>query len=131
MEEAVEVQVLDPTQYVEVGVVEALKTELATLKTDLNQREADTLIEAALKAGKLLPAQQDWARQLGQSDLAALRAYCDSAQPIAALTGKQTDGLGPKDDPAPTLDEAAMAVCKQMGVDPRAYAETLKQEHRA
>ena len=121
----------DPAQYVEVGVVEALKSELATLKTDLNQREADSLIEAALSAGKLLPAQKDWARQLGQSDLAALKRYCDTAQPIAALTGKQTDKHPPKDDPAPTLDEAALAVCKQMGIDPKAYASTLQQENRA
>lgn len=121
----------DPAQYVEVGVVEALKGELATLKTDLNQREADSLIEAALTAGKLLPAQKDWARQLGQSDLSALKAYCASAEPIAALIGKQTDKHPPKDDPAPALDEAALAVCKQMGVDPTAYADTLKQEHRA
>lgn len=120
----------DPAQYVEVGVVEALKSELATLKTDLNRREAATLIEAAIATGKLLPAQQDWAEQLGQSDLAALKRYCDTAQPIAALAGKQTDKRPPKDDPAPALDEAALAVCKQMGVDPRAYANTL-QEHKA
>ena len=119
----------DPAKYVEVGVVEALKTELAGLKTDLNQREADTLIEAALKAGKLLPAQKDWARKLGQSDFAALKAYCESAAPIAALVGKQTDQRPPKDDPAPALDEAALAVCKQMGVAAADYAKTLKQEH--
>ena len=121
----------DPAKYVEFGVVEALKTELATLKTDLNQREANVLITAALADGRLLPAQKDWAEQLGQSDLAALRAYCDSAAPIAALAGKQTDKLPARDDPAPALDEAALAVCKQMGVDPEAYAATLKQEDRA
>ena len=121
----------DPKQFIEVSVVEALKGELATLKTDLNQREAAGLITAALADGRLLPAQKDWAEQLGRSDLAALKAYCDSAQPIAALTGQQTDKQRPQDDPAPALDEAALAVCKQMGVDPKAYALTLTQEDRA
>ena len=118
-------------------MVEALKTELATLKTDLNQREANGLITAALADGRLLPAQKDWAEQLGQSDFRALRRYCESAAPIAALRGQQTDKRPAQDDPAclgrqaAALDEAALAVCKQMGVDPKAYAKTLQQEDKA
>lgn len=75
-----------------VTAMKSMQAELAALRAQVDGREIDALVTAALTAGKLVPAQEDWARSLGKSDMAALKSYIDTAQPIAALKGKQTDG---------------------------------------
>jgi len=107
-----------------VEAMRGLQNELAALKAGLQDREVDELIAAALAAGTLVPAQEQWARDLGQSDLAALKGYLDTAQPIAALAGQQSRGKTPPDQDAP-LSEIDQAVCKAMGLDEADYRATL------
>lgn len=45
---------------------------------------AEQLIEAALKDGRLLPVQKQWAQELGKADIAALKGYLVGARPIDA-----------------------------------------------
>lgn len=82
----------DPSKYVEASVVETFKSELATLKAGQLARDIEDLVAPALKDGRLLPAQEKWARDLGGTQLAALKTYIESAQPIAALLKRQTNG---------------------------------------
>lgn len=113
----------DPAKYVEVGVVEQLRSEIAVLSASNLGREIDDLVKPALEDGRLFAAQEKWARDLGKKDIAALKAYLDSAQPIAALRGSQTGGQPPaggKDENGLTADE--LAVCKATGVDPKDFA---------
>ncbi len=110
----------DPARFVPIEVVQSLQTEVAALSARINGSEVDAIVDEAIEAGKLLPAQEAWARDLGNKDLAALRAYVETAQPIAALTGTQTGGQPPSGgDGELTADE--LAICKAMGVDPEAY----------
>lgn len=95
----------DPARYVPVAALTAVQTELAALQAKIAGDELDALIQAGLKDGRLLPALADWARDLGQRNLDALRAYLDKAQPIAALTRMQTAGRTPATAPA-TLNRA-------------------------
>ena len=69
----------------EVGVVEDLKKSVATLTAQNTARAVDDLVKPALEDGRLLPAQERWARDLGAKDIASLTAYLKDAQPIAAL----------------------------------------------
>lgn len=113
----------DPAKYVGVEVVEQLRTDIAKLSATNAAREVDELVAPALDDGRLLPAQEKWARDLGKSDIAALRSYLDSAQPIAALRGSQTGGKTPaggKDENGLTADE--LEVCAATGVAPKDYA---------
>lgn len=123
---ALKAQSPDPAKYVPVETFESLKTEVATLKGAQVASEVDTLVTAGLAAGKLLPAQESWARELGAKDVAALTSYLAQTPAIAALKGTQTNGKKPEgtDDGEP-LDETALAVCKQMGVNPDDYRKTL------
>jgi len=117
----------DPAKYVAVGVVEDLKNQVAALTAKTVDREVGELVESGLKDGRLLPAQKDWATQLGKKDIAALTSYLKTAQPIAALTGTQTRGQQPAatDDPnGLTPDE--LAVCTATGVKPEDFAKTKK-----
>lgn len=119
----------DPAKYVPVGVVTELQGQIATLSAQVTGREVDELIAGAIEDGKLLPAMETWARDLGKKDVAALKAYIASAVPVAALKGTQTGGKGQGGGGDGDLDEAALAVCTQMGIDPTEYKKTLEATH--
>lgn len=85
----------DPARFVPVSTVQQLQSEVAALQTQLNQRDVDQLLTAALSDGRLLPAQEAWARKLGGQNVAELQAFLDTVTPIAALTATQTGGKAP------------------------------------
>lgn len=110
-------QVPDPAKYVPVSVVEEIKTSLAALTAKQTGAEIDTTVAAGLADGRLLPAQEKWARDLGKTNLAALTGYLATAQPIAALTGTQTQGKPPAGTATGAqLTPAQLAVCSAMGM---------------
>jgi len=108
----------DPEKYVPVAVVESLKTEVAALTTRIHNDEVADLVSQGIADKKLLKAQEPWALELGKSNIASLRTYLDNAQPIAALSGSQTHGKEPEGK-ATEADETLVAVCSQMGLDPK------------
>ncbi|WP_439861621.1 phage protease [Pseudomonas sp. MBLB4136] len=116
----------DPAKYVPVTVVEDLKKDIAALKATQLGGEVDGLVSAGLADGRLLPAQEKWARELGQKDVAALKTYLEQTPAIAALKGQQSQA---RQAPALTtveqLDAEALAVCKAMGIEPTDYLATL------
>ncbi|WP_051543178.1 phage protease [Thiothrix lacustris] len=116
----------DPAQYVPLTQFEALKGELATLKAHQQQTEVDDLIEVGKSSGKLLAAQEQWARELGNSNVAALRSYLDSTPAIAALKGNQTNGKPPADGGASVaaLTSDELLVAKQLGISPADFAKS-------
>ena len=116
----------DPSKYVPVAALEELRTELAALKVGSIERSIEDLIAPAIADGRIPPSGADgkasaletWARDLGKTNLAALKTYLDTAQPIAALRGSQTGGKPPAAGGIPGLDEQDLAICKQLGVKP-------------
>jgi len=117
----------DPSKFAPVETVEALRSEIATLRTAQNNREVEELVQAGLGDGRILPAQEQWARDLGGKDLAALKSYLSSATPIASLKGTQTGGQAPAGagNAAGELTEAQEAICTSMGLDREAYKKSL------
>ena len=117
----------DPAKFVPVGVVEDLKKDIAALKSNQIEGEVGELVKAGLDDGRLLPAQEKWARDLGKSNVAALKTYLEQTPAIAALKGQQSQGRTVE---TPTtveqLDTEALAVCKAMGLEPADYLATLK-----
>ncbi len=114
----------DPEKYVPIRVVEEMRTEIASLRTAQIESQVDDLVEIALSDGKLLPAQEEWARDLGTKDVAALKSYLDTAQPIAALKGSQTNGDEPEGEVDENgLTEAELAVCKATGQSAEDFAK--------
>jgi len=114
----------DPAKYVPIGVVEEIRTQLAALSSERLGDKVGQAVEAGLADGRLLAAQKDWALDLGKKDFAALTKYLETAQPIAALTGLQTNGRHPvqaKNEHGLTPDE--MAVCTSCGLTPEQFAK--------
>ena len=99
----------DPAKFAPVDALQAMQTELAALRAKVDADEIKALIEPALADGRLIEAQKDWATELGKSNRAALQAFLDTAQPIAALGGMQTQGKEPP-EPEKRKAEAALDV---------------------
>ena len=122
----------DPAQYVPVAAVAALQAQVAALSAQARTRTVDDLIAPALKDGRLLPAMEAWARDLGGKDMAALSAFLAAAQPLAALTGTQTGGKSPAASAGAGtgtnphgLSDAQLSVAAACGMTPEAYAKGL------
>lgn len=118
---ALKVAAPDPAKFVAVQTMKALQDELAALRADVQGKEVDGLVSAALSDGRLLPAQEAWARDLGKKDLAALTAYLNTTQPVAALRGTQTGGNAPKgaldkSDPQAIANEAVKYQSEQSAI---------------
>jgi phage I-like protein len=114
----------DPAKFVPVDAMAALQTEVAALRNEKVEREVGEVVAAALAAGKLLPPQEKWARDLGKANLTALNEYLETASPIAALSGTQTNGLPPAGQAEGALSESELVMCTSMGVDPEAFKKT-------
>lgn len=118
----------DPAKFAPVAALTALQDQVATLQAALTKREIDDLISPALSDGRLNAQLEPWARELGTKDVAALKAYLDKAQPIAALTGSQTGGKPPESTTDPKATDDEIAVCRAMGIDPAAFLKTKTLE---
>ncbi len=119
----------DPSKFVAVATMQSLQNEVAALRAQITEREVSEVVTAALAAGQILPAQEAWARAHGKENIASLKAYLATAQPIAALTSTQTGGNPPPGAATGAqLDDNQLAVCKAMGVDPADFAKTLQAE---
>ena len=83
----------DPTKHVPVAVVAELQKTVAALSARLDGGDREQLIEQGVADGKIIGEEMTkWAKTL---EPAALKAYLDSATPIAALKGTQTGGQPP------------------------------------
>jgi phage I-like protein len=109
----------DPATHAPIAVVESLKADIAALKAKQTAGEVDQLIADGVANGKLVQAQVDWAKSLGNADIAQLRAYLEKTPAIAALRGSQTQGKPPAGAggaAAGELDDTELAVCRQLGI---------------
>lgn len=115
-------QAPDPAKFVAVETMAALQAEVAALTSQINGDKVTQVVEAALTAGKLLPAQKDWALGLGKANLAALTEYVEKTPAIAALGGMQSEGkeVGKGAPAALTADETKVAA--QLGLSAEQFA---------
>lgn len=116
----------DLNQYVPRAVYNEVNQQLAALKQGGDQQELKNLVEEGLKDGRIAgKAHAEWLKSQG---LAALKAHLKDAPGIAALKGTQTNGRQPEGKNDGELTEEQLAVCKNMGLDPKAYKEMLASQ---
>lgn len=105
----------DPSKYVSIETMTELQTEVASLRAENTRRDVDELVNDALEAGKLLPAQEKWARELGETNIAQLKSYIENAPAIPALKRQQTGGKTPDGGDGTELSETTLAVARMFG----------------
>ncbi|GAB2182668.1 phage protease [Denitratisoma sp. agr-D3] len=128
----------DPAKYVAVATLSAAQAELATANAQLAALQAasaaaevDKVVVAALSAGKLTPATEPWARDLGKTNLAALQAFVEKATPVIVPGAIQTDGNSPAGAATAALSADALKVAGMLGVSAEEYAKTLASESQS
>ncbi|EDC2514555.1 hypothetical protein GAB94_12420 [Salmonella enterica] len=134
-------RVYDPAKFVPVAALSQMQAQYAQTITESGSQEVEQLITAALSDRRLLPGElETWARDLGQKDPAALKAYLEKAPPMAALNRMQTQevpgatgGTPRSADPRnegknpATLDPVLVALSQQFGNDPAEMARLMEE----
>jgi len=93
-----------------------LTTEVAALKSRLAERDRDDLVAAAMKEGKITPAQKEWAQNYALNDPEGFKTFIAKAPQVVPvdridLSPDRGDGKG-----GAALDEHQKAINKQLGV---------------
>ena len=109
-----------------LAAMAALQAQVATLTSQVVERQVTEAIEAAITVGKMTEALRPWALSFGRKDMAGLTAYLAAAPAIQGLAG-QTGGraAGAADTPATVLTPAQAMLAAQLGIDPKAYLAQL------
>lgn len=122
----------DPAKFIPVATLSALQGEhaelqgrFAALSAEVNGGKLDKLIDEGKAAGKLPPALESWARDLGTKDIAALSAYLDQAAVVVKPGAMQTDGKGAGGEHTAALSAEAKSVCAMLGIPEADYQQTL------
>lgn len=106
----------DPAKYVPVEAFESLKTEVASLRGEQVSTAVAALVSKGLDDGKLLPVQEDWAKDLGGKDIEALKSYLDKTPAIEALKGgTQSGGKAPEGGDHAALSAETKEIAAMLG----------------
>ncbi|MEG1845087.1 MAG: phage protease, partial [Clostridia bacterium] len=88
--------------------------ELKSLKAQSAERDADAAVTLALKAGKITPAQKEWANGYALTDAKGFASFTEKAPQVVPMGSvKLEDVKSLKND---KIDEATMLACKMLGV---------------
>lgn len=121
----------DPAKFVPITTVAALQGELATekgklaaLQAEVDGGKVEALINKGKADGKIPPAMEAWARDLGKTNLAALTAYLEKMPPVVKPGETQSRGQGDGKGVA-ALSAEQQAVCKQLGLSEDEFLKNL------
>ena len=115
----------DPAKYVALSDLQAVQTELNQLKDEMSKDKCDQLIQSALSEGRLLPAQKEWAENLGKTNLEALSSYLQTVTPVNALKGTQSKGDEPEGKTV-ALSAGEIRAARALGMTAEEYAKEYK-----
>jgi phage I-like protein len=105
----------DPAHYVAIAEFERALTELNALKADRARERAAHTVEEAIRAGKIVPAQREWAIAYCAADTRGFQAFA-AKQPSILGENLGLSGEPPADRRAGGLNAAEIAICAQLGL---------------
>ncbi len=73
-----------------------LGERVKALEAEKQAAEVDRIVCALKQDGKIVPAQENWARELGRRDLAQLQAFAESAPVVVALRAAAIEEPAPE-----------------------------------
>lgn len=125
----------DPTKFIpkadyDVALARATtaETKLAAIETQGKEALALASVEAAIAAGKIAPASKGHWVSIARDNPDGFKAVIDATP--ATLTPPSNTGKDPNADKtgAEGLTEQQLGLCRDLGVDPVAYAAQLKDQ---
>lgn len=115
----------DPTKFVPLASFNALQTQFASLQKTLGDERVEQALQQARDEGKLVPADEEWVRNLAAKDLGLFEDWRKSAPVRVTLGERQLAGkLPPAKTNGDGLDATERQVASRMGVS---EADFLKQ----
>ena len=114
----------DPAQYVAIAEFERALTELNALKAERSRERAAHTVEDAIRAGKIVPAQRDWAIAYCAADARGFASFA-SKQPSILGNDSGLGGEPPVDRRRENLNQAELVICAQLGLK---HSEFLKRK---
>lgn len=97
--------------------------EILALKEELKERNAEDMVQMALKEGKITAAQKDWAKTYALSDKEGFKAFVDKA-PVVVPQGRMNLENAPQGD----RQDYNMEILKNCGVLKEDVEKYFKQE---
>ncbi len=115
----------DPAHYVAVAQFQRVLGELNQLRVERSRERAERAVDDAIKAGKLIPAQREWATSYCQANFKGFAAFA-ARQPAAF--GGAFESVAATFTPPPSarggtaaLTATETAICAQLGLSPEDY----------
>ena len=119
----------DPARFVPIAEYERTAAELNRLRAAQARERAEQEVDAAMRAGKIAPAQREWAIAYCQADAEAFRGFVARQAPLltagpaeAGRAGSQIESRRPPHAAAHPLTRTEAAICARLGIDPQDYA---------
>ena len=113
----------DPIARVPRAEFDRVSAELQALQTADAEKQAIAAVDDAIKAGKLAPAQRDWALAAARKDLQGFAAFVAGAPVIVTPAKRDPHSPAPR-----ALSGEERAVCQALNVSEDAYRRELESE---
>ncbi len=120
---------VDPQAYVPRSEFDAAAKQLAALQEQTAAAKATAVVDVAVAAGKVSPAQRGWALAYAKADGGGFDKYVVASPVIVAPEAIGTGKTPSHPDAALTEDE--VAVCKALGITAEQFKESKKDEEVA
>ncbi len=105
----------DPAHYVAIAEFERALTELNALKAERARERAAHTVEDAIRAGKVVPAQREWAIAYCAADARGFAAFA-AKQPAILGADSGLGGEPPVERRLGILNAAELVICSQLGL---------------
>ncbi len=115
----------DPAQFVSKAEYDALQLQVAGLTGERATEKATAKVDAAVKAGKITPAQRDWAIDYATRQPDEFDRHMEKA-PVIVAPGTSQPAAKPQ--PGAALTEDEKAICRLTGVSEDAFKKTRDAE---
>ena len=113
-----------PGEFVPRAEFDAVASQLRTLQAERSAERATAAVDAAVAAGKVVPAARAWALGYARQDLAGFAKYVE-AQPVLVAAGAQPPAGG---NPGAALTGDELAVCRSLGITESAFLASRKAD---
>ena len=115
-------------EFVPRSEFDALAARATALEASAADEKAAAAVDAAVEAGKVTPAQRDWAMAYAKSDPEGFGSYVE-ATPAIVRPGRSGPGRpGTGGDPGAALTDEELAVCRSTGVSADDYQAARKAQ---
>jgi len=106
------------------GTVSDLVAQVNTLTAKLSQKDASDAVEKAVNAGKITPAQREWAQEYATRDLAGFDVFVSKA-PVVVHQGKVIED---KKSEGGAIDDSQAMIKKMCGIDDETFKKLSVKE---